>query len=208
MSCPDVGAWKSLIHLLGYLINTTHFRIGGRLIDADVFSFYVDSDHAGDIQSSTRSPTGYILFLNQFPVDWCSRKQPDTSVSPAQAEIYAMHEAVSACRLIQWVAEEMGMAVSWPFTINTDSSQAFSFQHNTCPNSKIRGCFDLRDKATKELRDKGMVQARKIIREINIADMLTHCSDHLSRAQNLRTYNCRAACVFNLSYCVQLYIKD
>ena len=134
------------------------------MTDNDFFDFYVDSDHAGDRQSNTRSQTGYLqlLFLNNFPVDWCSRKQPDTAVSPAQADIYAMHEAVYACRLVQWVAEEMGMGVDWPFTIQTDSSQAFSFQHNTCPNSKIRGCFDLRNQTVNELRDKGIVRAKKI----------------------------------------------
>ena len=214
VASPDAGAWKALVHLLGYLSCTTHFRIGGRMTDNDFFDFYVDLDHAGDRQSSTKSQTGYLLFLNNFPVDWCSRKQPDTSVSPAQAEIYAMHEAVYACRLVQWVAEEMGMRVDWPFKIQTDSSQAFSFQHNTCPNSKIRGCFDLRNQTVKELRDKGIVQAKKINRELNVADMLTHClsgkpfNQHLIRAQNLRNLNCRAGCVFTSLFCVQLRIND
>ena len=210
MSAPDVGAWKALVHLLGYLVQTTGFRIGGAIPEGDVFNFYVDSDHAGDRLSSSRSQTGYILFLNSFPVDWCSRKQPSTSVSPAEAEIYAMHEAVVACRLIQWVAEEMGMIVKWQFLINTDSSQAFSFQHNTCPTSKVRGCFDLRDKATIELRDKGIVNSRKIPRDLNIADMLTHCltrgqfQHHLGRAQNLRNHNSKGACVFTLVYSLEL----
>ena len=211
MSTPDVGAWKALVHLLGYLTDTTAFRIGGEVeCQEDVFEFYVDSDHAGDRLSSSRSQTGYLLFLNSFPVDWCSRKQPDTSVSPAEAEIYAMHEAVVACRLIQWVAEEMGMSVEWPFLINTDSSQAYSFQHSTCPNSKVRGCFDLRNKRTIELRDKGVVSSKKIPRDLNVADMLTHClarkqfQHHLSRAQNLRYHNSKGACVFNLIYSIRV----
>jgi hypothetical protein len=211
MSKPDVGAWKSLIHLLGYLTHTSCFGIGGQVEEEeDTFQFYVDSDHAGDRLRSTRSQTGYLLFLNGFPVDWCSRKQPDTSVSPAEAEIYAMHEAVVACRLIQWVAEEMGMVVHWPFAINTDSSQAYSFQHSTCPNSKIRGCFDLRNNATIEMRDKGQVKAVKIFRDLNVADMLTHClsrmkfQHHLSRAQNLRYHNSSGACVFKLIYSIRV----
>ena len=211
MSCPDAGSWKSLMHLLGYLNVTTDFRIGGVIGDTDDFAFYADSDHAGDKLSSSRSQTGYILFLNEFPVEWCSRKQPLTSTSPAEAEIYAMKEAVQSARLLQWVAEEMGMVVDWPFTIYTDSSQAHSFQHNTCPNSKIRGCFDLRDKCVKELRDKGVVKSVKIPRDLNVADLLTHClpkskfSEVLERARNLRYYNCTAACVFKHVYTVQLY---
>lgn len=159
---------------------------------------------------NSRSQTGYLLFLNSFHVDWCSRRQPNTSVSPAQAEIYAMHEAVVACRLIQWVGEEMDMEVKWPFLLNTDSSQAYSFQQNTCPNSKIRGSFDLRDQATREMRDSGIVKANRIHRDLNVSDMLTHCltrkqfHGHLSRAQNLRNHNPKGACVFHLIYSVEL----
>ena len=210
MSSPDVGSWKALTQLLGYLSGTVDFSIGGSVSTEDVFNFYADSDHAGDRQINSRSQTGYILFLNSFPVDWCSRRQPITAVSPAQAEIYAMHEAVVACRLMQWVAEEMGMAVKWPFSINTDSSQARSFQHNTCPGSKLRGCFDLRDKSVSELRDKGIVTSNKIHRDLNVADMLTHCltrgqfHHHLDRAQNLRYHNSKGACVFNLIYSIRV----
>ena len=211
MSTPDVGSWKALTQLLGYLSGTVDFSIGGSVSTEDAFNFYADSDHAGDRQINSRSQTGYILFLNSFPVDWCSRRQPITAVSPAQAEIYAMHEAVVACRLIQWVAEEMGMAVKWPFSINTDSSQARSFQHNTCPGSKLRGCFDLRDKSVSELRDKGVVTSNKIHRDLNVADMLTHCltrgqfHHHLDRAQNLRNHNSKGACVFSLIYSLELF---
>ena len=68
MSKPDVGAWESLIHLLGYLTHTSCFRIGGQVEEEeDTFQFYVDSDHAGDRLRSTRSQTGYLLFLNGFP---------------------------------------------------------------------------------------------------------------------------------------------
>ena len=81
------------------------------------------------------------------------------------------------------------MVVDWPFTIYTDSSQAHSFQHNTCPNSKIRGCFDLRDKCVQELRDKGVVKSVKIPRDLNVADLLTHDTWHWS---NLKTIHLKA----------------
>ena len=99
----------------------------------------------------------------------------------------------------------MGMEVRWPFLLNTDSSQAYSFQQNTCPKT-----FDLRDKATREMRDKGIVKANKIHRDLNVSDMLTHCltrkqfDGHLSRAQTLRNYNSKRECVFHLVYSVAL----
>ena len=96
----------------------------------------------------------------------------------------------------------MGIPVSWPLTLHTDSSQALSFQRDTCPTSKIRGCFQLREAWVRELRDQGVVRTEKIPRELNMADMLTHClsrckfRDALCKAQNLQRYNCKGACVY------------
>jgi hypothetical protein len=209
MSSPTVGAWKALQHLLGYLKATVDFRIGGLIpASGDEFSYFVDSDHASDKANSTRSQTGYILFLNSFPVEWSSKRQPHTSVAPAEAEVYAMSEAVYAGRLLGWVAEEIGLEVRWPFELQSDSSQAVSYQHSTCPNSKMRSFFDLRLGRIQELRDTNIVTSKKILRDLNVADLLTHCLSgsqhwgHLDRAQNLRSVSCRGACVLRHVYSV------
>jgi len=102
-----------------------------------------------------------------------------------------------AARLAQWVAEEMGLDVRWPLELKTDSMQARSFQHNTTPNSKLRGCFDLRDALFRELRDKKVIESKYIKRTLNIADLMTHSlsrskfQDMLHRAQHFQTQNCK-----------------
>ena len=54
----------------------------------DTWSFYSDSDHAGDSKSGdARSTTGVIILLNGMPIFWRSNKQPKTSLSSACAEI-------------------------------------------------------------------------------------------------------------------------
>ena len=154
MAVPNVGAWKAMLHLLGYLRGSVDFRIGGLFgNETDAFKFFVDSDHCSDSYHTTRSQTGFIVFLNGFPIAWASRRQPVTAVSPAEAEVYAMREGVVAGRLVQWVAEEMAIQVKWPFTVLSDSTQAVSFQRATAPNSKLRRCFDMREQVVKELRD-------------------------------------------------------
>jgi hypothetical protein len=211
MRSPTEGALKALTHLLGYIKATTGFRIGGRCTESDTFEYFVDSDHAGDRPSSTRSHTGVMLMLNDIPFEWISRKQPHTAVSPAEAEVYAMREAAVSARLAQWVAEEMGLVVQWPLELKTDSMQARSFQHNTSPNSKLRGCFDIRDSMIQELRDKNVIKSTYIKRTLNIADLLTHClsqtsfNDMLHRAQNFQTQNCKGACVFTSIFNMQFH---
>jgi hypothetical protein len=202
MGCPDQGGWKSMLHLLGYLRDTLSFRIGCIFgADSDRFQFFVDSDHCSDCAMTTRSQTGILIFLNGCPVEWASRRQPVTAVSPAEAEIYAMREGVVAGRLVQWVAEEMAIKVFWPFLIKSDSTQAVSFQKATAPNSKLRRVFDMRDTVVQELRDQRIVKSMHILRDLNVADLLTHCLSGpsfllcLGRAQNLQSDSHKGAFV-------------
>ena len=67
-------------------------------------------------------------------------------------------EGVRNARLLLWVAQEMGISVSWPFVVNCDSKQAISFQQDTCPKSRIRGSFDLREDWVAEVRDQQTIR--------------------------------------------------
>ena len=60
---------------------------------------------------------------------------------------------VKDARLLLWVAEGVGVPVSWPFVVYCDSKQAISFQEDTCPKSRNRGSFDLRGDWVAEVRD-------------------------------------------------------
>jgi hypothetical protein len=113
---------------------------GIRPDSANVFHYFTDSNFYG----LPRAQTGVMILLNGVPVHWRSNKQPVSSDSPACAEIYALKEGVKDGRLFNWVAEEMGMNVSWPFVVQVDNNQAISFQKDTCINSKIRGSIDIR----------------------------------------------------------------
>ena len=112
-----------------------------------------------------------------------------------------MREGVVAGRLVQWVAEEMVVQVLWPFSVKSDSTQAVSFQKATAPNSKLRRVFDMREASVQELRDQGIVKSEHILRDLNVADILTHCLSGpsfllcLGRAQNLQSDSHRGAFV-------------
>ena len=75
----------------------------------------------------SQSQTGLMIMLNGVPLRWRSTRQPDTSDSPAVSERYAVKEVGKDARLQHWVDEEMGMAVVWPFVLQTDSKQPLSF---------------------------------------------------------------------------------
>ena len=124
---------------------------------------------------TTRSHTGNLICLNGVPVHWRSAKQPVTALSSAEAEIYALSEAVKCGRLFQWGCEEMGMPMEWPMKIWVDNDQAVVFQKGTCVNSKLKGTFDMRLKWIGELKADNVVQGAKVDRENNLSDILTQC---------------------------------
>ena len=93
-----------------------------------------------------------------MPVMWRSNRQPITSLSPAESEIYALSMGVKDVMLMRWVLEEVSVAIRWPMKILCDSTGAISFKDDTCPVSKIRGCFDYREGWVEELKAEGKIQ--------------------------------------------------
>ena len=59
--------------------------------------------------------------------------------------------------------------------IFTDSDGALSFQWESCPKSKLRGCIDRRSDFVQELQDKSRITTVLIKSEDNFADIHTKC---------------------------------
>ena len=105
------------------------------------------SDHAGEkkLYNCNQSRTGVAFFLNGFPTDWRSKKQPSTSLSSAAANIYALSEACKDTRLryMYWISEDMGyvaiMMEQWPSVIKVDNAAAISVHQATKSNTKLKG---------------------------------------------------------------------
>jgi hypothetical protein len=110
LSAPTVSAIDELNRLLRYLNGRPNFTLVATRPEhcsTDEWSFYVDSDLAGEAPNDTKSRTGAISLLNGMPLHWRSNKQPKTVFSSAAAEVYAFSEAVKDARLLLWRAEEL-----------------------------------------------------------------------------------------------------
>ena len=146
-SVPTVGVEAAIRYLAGYLNATVDHSLSGLrpANGVDVIDSYVDASHHGAKAMHSQSQTGLMIMLNKVPLRWRSTRQPDTSDSPAVSELYAIKEIVKDARLQHWVAEEMGLTVTWPFTLKTDSQQCVSFVGDSCAKSTMRGSFDWRE---------------------------------------------------------------
>ena len=141
----------------------------------DVIDSYVDASHHGAKAMHSQSQTGLMIMLNKVPLRWRSTRQPDTSDSPAVSELYAIKEIVKDARLQHRVAEEMGLTVTWPFTLKTDSQQCVSFVGDSCAKSTMRGSFDWREDWVREVKDNSQVVFEHVAGVLNLADIMTKC---------------------------------
>jgi hypothetical protein len=107
---PKLMHWNALLDLLKYTRDTQDLSLRyGRLASNEtknVISIYADADFARD--SSRRSRTGYVIFLNGGPIAWNSSLQDSIAQSTSEAELYAMTEAVKTGLYIKNLLEEIG----------------------------------------------------------------------------------------------------
>lgn len=178
---PTQGTVDQLRQIAGYLNNTRGLKLRGRrLTGENKVETMTDANHHGDPKFTSNSQTGVIILLNGVPVHWRSNRQPVSVISPAESEIYALSAGVKDTQLYHWVLEEMtGISNITPIIIKTDSSSARSFQSDTCPATKLRGCFDFRERWVAELRDLGKIKAEYIPEARNMADIFTKCLSHV-----------------------------
>ena len=176
MAKPTAGTVIAIERIAGYLKGSSDFALetewnsgGNSLVSM------CDSNHHGDSGLTTVSQTGVIVLLNGVPVHWRSNTQPKTTLSPAESEVYALSVGVKDVRLHGWVLQELGVCVDWPMSLHTDSTGAVSFKNDTCPTSKLRGCFDYRAKWVQELRSAGEIDILKTTDALNLADIFTKC---------------------------------
>jgi hypothetical protein len=97
--------WKALDQIFGYLKATKEYGIwvGGQ---KKGLACYVDADFAGDIDDS-KSTSGSIMFLNDGPVAWSSKKQPTTALSTTEAEYIAVCQGGKTAVWLGYLLEDL-----------------------------------------------------------------------------------------------------
>ncbi len=74
---------------------------------------FVDADHAGG-QVTCRSRTGFIVFLNNAPIYWSSKKQTSCETSTFGSEFVAMKQATEYVRGLLYKLRMMRIKVDEP----------------------------------------------------------------------------------------------
>ena len=96
---------------------------------------FVDSDHAGDTVTR-RSRTGFIVFLNNSPIHWTSKKQTSIETSSFASEFIAMKHCCEYLRGLRHKLRMMGISCDFPAYIFGDNQSVLANTSN--PDSVLK----------------------------------------------------------------------
>jgi hypothetical protein len=75
-----------------------------------IMTCFVDANHAGD-KITRRSQTGFIMYLNNAPIDWFSKKQNTCESSMFRSEFVAMRIATEQIKALQYKLRMFGIPI-------------------------------------------------------------------------------------------------
>ena len=140
---------------------------------------YVDSDHAGNLVTR-RSQTGFIIWCNNTPVLWYSKRQNTVEASTFGAEFIAMRSCLEAIEGLRFKLRMFGIPVEGPADVMCDNNSVVnSGQRPEAVLSKkhLSICFH----RVREAVAKGTIRIGKIDSKKNLADAFTKCLPTVSR---------------------------
>ena len=98
-------------------------------------TIYVDADHAHDVVTR-RSVTGIILFVNNTPVRWISKRQKTVETSTYGSELVAARLAVELAMEYRYSLRMLGVEVDGPCMLFGDNNSVIL--NTTIPSSMLK----------------------------------------------------------------------
>jgi hypothetical protein len=136
-----------------------------------IIRVFIDADHAGD-EVTRRSRTGFIVYINNAPVYWYSKRQGSVESSTYQAEFTAMKEAAEYVRALRYRLRMMGIPVEGPAYIFGDNRSVLA--NTTNPGSMLKKkCAAIAYHLIREGVARGEWITAWISTHDNVADLLT-----------------------------------
>ena len=168
------AAYKEMLRVIKFVLDTKlkGLKIDPELIDIEwVVVVYTDSDWAGDMDNR-RSVGGYMIFLNGVLISWRSKLQKVVSLSSAEAEFYALSEAVKEIPFIVNVLEFVGIKVKKPIDVYVDNVGAIYMSKSQVGSSRTRH-MDTRFYYVTDYQEAGVINVKFVRSELNVADIAT-----------------------------------
>jgi hypothetical protein len=136
-----------------------------------VVQCFVDANHASN-RLTRRSQTGIILFCNQAPVIWYSKRQNTVESSTFGSEFVAARIAVDMIEALRYKLRMFGIPVDGPANVYCDNQSVVT--NASVPTSKLSKKHNsIAYHRCREAAAAQMVRFAKVDTTENISDMLT-----------------------------------
>ena len=135
-----------------------------------------DSDYAGG-NSTGKSITGYVIFLNGLILSWRPKAQGIVTLSSTEAEYVAATEITSKLSFIKRIMNFLGITTEEKMNVKLDNSRALFLAENeyACQRTKH---IDVRYHFIRQHMDDGTMKIELIRSEDNIEDVFTKNLGH------------------------------
>lgn len=167
--CASNDLFKSLKRILRYIKGTINLSLIYRKNKNFELKGYCDADWAGD-KIDRKSTTGYIFSIFGNPVSWCSKKQPNVSLSSTEAEYNALGLAITEGCWLKNLIKEFGYDSK--IYILEDNQSVIRIAENNESNKRLKH-MDVKYCFINEKVSSGLVKITYINTDCNTADMFT-----------------------------------
>ena len=132
---------------------------------------FVDADHAGN-RMTRRSRTGFIIYINNSPIVWYTKKQGSVEGATFGSDLMAMKTATEENRALRYKLRMMGVPVETPTYMYGDN---MSVIHNTSkPESTLKKKSNsIAYHLIREAVAKGEILTAYVPSKENVADILS-----------------------------------
>ena len=123
MHAPCDTHWALVKRILRHIRGTTAMGLTPTASPDTSLVAYSDADWAG-CPDTRRSTSGYCVYLGPSLIPWSSKRQPTVSRSSAEAEYWAVANAVAECSWLRQLLQELLCEVTKATLVYSDNVSA------------------------------------------------------------------------------------
>jgi hypothetical protein len=175
MSCYTAAHWYAAKRILSYLVDKASWGI--RYTKQKTFKVvaYSDSNYAED-KDDRKSITGYVIFVQDGPLIWKSKKQSIVAQSTCEAEYIALAECIKELMWLKMALFELGIPVDGKVIVYVDNRAAKALANNQIDHERSKH-IDIRYHLVKYHVQAGWLEVRSIPSKNNYSDIFTKSVD-------------------------------
>ena len=167
---PSDKLWNALKVVMRYLSGTKGLGVVYEKEDEYYVTAYSDSDYSSE--EDRKSISGYVVYAQNGPIVWKSKKQPTVALSSCEAEYVALASTIQELLWVSMALTELGVKQSKPMKIYIDNQAAQRLAENPVNQDRTKH-IDVRYHFIRQVIASGKVVLEYVDTKKNVSDLLT-----------------------------------